>query len=241
MTPAEGRRWKRANARAVRAEEARKVRALLVALRRALRDAKAHRAATMAGLRLHLRRHRHQARAAHHALKLRLIASLRAALRADTLRAKDQRDRMRAEARLTSEPVAAARIKLEAERRYRADMRRIEAAGRASKRHERAIRKGSHHALSQSDDTVRGNIPADLVPLWERVKGRVRGSDRKSRTEAFLQYAEEHPAEVFAVVEARTDAMIADYERRESRARRALAKGRHAPVMLPAADEGIPF
>ena len=32
-------------------------------------------------------------------------------------------------------------------------------------------------------------------PVWSRVKGGIKGSNRRSRTEGFLQYAEEHPDE----------------------------------------------
>jgi hypothetical protein len=46
---------------------------------------------------------------------------------------------------------------------------------------------------AESDDEVRSNLPADLVALFERVKGGIKASPRMSRTEVFLQYAEEHP------------------------------------------------
>ena len=59
---------------------------------------------------------------------------------------------------------------------------------------------------------MRGNIPPDLVGLWERVKRSIKDSSRMSRTEAFLHYAEEHPDEVLAVIEDKTEATIRELE-----------------------------
>ena len=57
---------------------------------------------------------------------------------------------------------------------------------------------------------MRGNIPEELVPLWEKVKGRMKDGPRKSRTEAFLQYAQEHPHEILASAEHETDVRLAE-------------------------------
>lgn len=55
--------------------------------------------------------------------------------------------------------------------------------------------------VQESDDAVKQEIPAELRGLWERVKGGIRGSARRSRAEAFLEYVEQHPDEVFAATE----------------------------------------
>jgi SAM-dependent methyltransferase len=47
----------------------------------------------------------------------------------------------------------------------------------------------------ESDEEVRQNIPKTLFELFGRVRHAIRGSARQTRTEAFLQYVEEHPDE----------------------------------------------
>jgi predicted nucleic acid-binding Zn-ribbon protein len=68
---------------------------------------------------------------------------------------------------------------------------------------------------SESDDEVRANIPPELVRLFDRVRRSIKGTPRKSRTEAFLEYAEEHPSEVYEAIDDQTDALIAELQRRE--------------------------
>jgi len=74
----------------------------------------------------------------------------------------------------------------------------------------------------ESDDEVRANISSELLPLFERVKRLIKASPRMSRTEAFLQYAEEHPDEVLVAIDDKTDAVIRELERQERQARRGL-------------------
>ena len=65
---------------------------------------------------------------------------------------------------------------------------------------------------SESDDEVRANLPPELVGLFDRVRRSIKGSARKSRTEAFLEYVEEHPGEAFDGIDDATDRMIAEHE-----------------------------
>lgn len=223
MTPAEGRRFKRDNARVLRAQQRVAARVELEGLREQLRQARARRRDVLRALPGRLRVHKLRARAERKELQARLIERMRRELEAQRVTARARRAADLETAKLAAEAVERARLKVEAERRYQAEMRRLEAANRDRKRQEKQIRKGRHEALSQSDDTVRGNIPPELAPMWERVKGRIKGSDRRSRTEAFLQYAEEHPGEVFATIESDTDAMIAEHERTLARRGRRAA------------------
>jgi len=63
-----------------------------------------------------------------------------------------------------------------------------------------------------------------------------------SRTEAFLRYAEEHPAEVLNVIDDKTDALIRDLERKEREAARALRRGpSRAPRYTPEELAAVPF
>lgn len=98
------------------------------------------------------------------------------------------------------------------ERKYQRELRKSEAANRASAR---ASRASSATRRAESDDEVRGNIPPELVPLFDRVKRSIKASPRRSRTEAFLEYVEAHPGEEYAAIDDATDALIADLERQQ--------------------------
>lgn len=242
MSIAENRAFKKRAARDLARKHRAEVRAMVVQLREQLRQARTRRREVLRSLPGKLRAHRLIARERHARLKHDLIAHMRAALAERRAAAKRTREHDLGEARAARDKVIAARMKLEAEEKYRADMRRIEADNRNARRAEKQIRRGRHHALSQSDDTVRGNIPSDLVPLWERVKGRIKGGDRKSRTEAFLQYAEEHPGEVYAVIESRTDELIAEMERQHGDMKRLARRPlRHHSREATAKALGVPF
>jgi hypothetical protein len=52
---------------------------------------------------------------------------------------------------------------------------------------------------AESDDAVRRNLPPELVPVFDRVRRSIKAGSRRTRTEAFLEWAEEHPAEVLAI------------------------------------------
>jgi hypothetical protein len=80
-----------------------------------------------------------------------------------------------------------AREKLEQE------LSRIE--GRVRRTDKPARGRGREHR-EESDDEVRGNLSDELVPVFNRIKRSVRGNPRLSRTESFLQWAEENPEEV---------------------------------------------
>lgn len=58
---------------------------------------------------------------------------------------------------------------------------------------------------TESDDEVRQNISPDLVSLFNRVRGQIKGSKLQTRTEAFLQYVADHPGEEIQAVERRAD------------------------------------
>ena len=97
--------------------------------------------------------------------------------------------------------LARARAELNAERAHEAEVRRIA----------REVRdKIAVHAKgAQTDDDVRALVPAELIPFFEHVKQSVRGSEKASRAEAFLELAAERPDEVFAIVEPHMEEAIA--------------------------------
>ena len=113
--------------------------------------------------------------------------------------------------------VKAARAEREAEAKEQRTLRRLERHHKERARERPGVSKAERRA--ESDEEVRGNIPPSLVPLFDRVKRQIHGTARMSRTEAFLQYAHEHPDEEIAAIESDVDRMIAAHERGERTAR----------------------
>jgi hypothetical protein len=105
---------------------------------------------------------------------------------------------------------------------------------------ERQRRTTARERREESDDEVRSNIPADMLPLFERVKRSIRGSERQSRTEAFLRYAEEHPEDLLDAITDVSEREVARLVAEEKR----LAKAVRSPKRYkPTAEElaAIPF
>ncbi len=172
------------------------------------------------------------------ALRERALAELREAVRLERLTARETCS-LRRNGATSKDGVARARAELAAERAYRADLRRIERNNKARTRAHPHVTYVERR--TESDDEVRGNLPPDLVPLFERVKRGIKGSTRMSRTEAFLKYAEEHPDEVLELAEDKTDAIIRELERKEREAARALAKGPKRRKYTPEELAAVPF
>lgn len=68
-----------------------------------------------------------------------------------------------------------------------------------------AVRSTKRERSQEDDDAVRSNLPPELVPVFDAVRKRIKGSARRSRTEAFLEWAEENPDEILAVQQADAD------------------------------------
>ena len=144
------------------------------------------------------------------------LAQVRAELRAERARARQLCDLDLEKARALQSKAHQAKAELVAERAYQAAMRRIEAANRQK---QKAVRRPLAKARDrESDDEVRGNIPPELVPLFDRVRRQIRATDRMTRTEAFLQYAHDHESEgeQWAALEGRVDDTIRELERRQA-------------------------
>lgn len=137
-----------------------------------------------------------------------------------------------------AETIAQRRARLEAERREERQLR--DADRRGIKRS--GVRSTAAERRQESDDEVRQNIPDELRGVFERVRTHIHGNARRSRTEAFLQWAEENPGEVYAMQGAQADrelqALIAEQQRAERLQRKARRAPRGAVVL---ADEFVPF
>jgi hypothetical protein len=108
--------------------------------------------------------------------------------------------------------------KAEKAARERLDRELQAVEGRLRKRRETS--KRSHR--EESDDEVRSNLEAELVPVWNRIRRSVKGTPWISRTEAFLQWVEENPEEVvhFQQIEAEaaTERLIKQLQEQERQA-----------------------
>jgi len=67
----------------------------------------------------------------------------------------------------------------------------------------------------EDDDAVRNNLPSELIPVFEKHRRAIRGSARRSRTEAFLEWAEENPDEVLQVQQAEADKALHELLKQE--------------------------
>jgi len=79
------------------------------------------------------------------------------------------------------------------------------------------VRTATRERESESDDEVRRDIPLELVGVFNKVRRNIKGSDRRSRTEAFLEWAEENPGEIYALQEQEAareiKRLVNDYQR----------------------------
>lgn len=241
LTPAQGKAQRRELMKSIANAERERQRAELADLRRQVREARAERARALVEARHACRDGRQQTRERIKAERARLIAEMRQRFKEERAQARSVCDQGLASARELAGAHERARAKLKAEKVFRADMRRIESQNRDRKR-ELARPRPRGEKASESDDQVRGNIPPELHALFSRVGRSIKGTDRMTRTEAFLHYAEEHPHEVLASIEHESEANLAALEQKERNAYRALHKAlpRHTLTAAELAQEA-PF
>lgn len=88
----------------------------------------------------------------------------------------------------------------------------------------RALRSTTGERRQESDDEVRTNLQPDMVPVFDKVRRHIKGTPRKSRTEAFLQWAEENPGEVYDLLQHDADRYLAQLLAEEARTQRELRR-----------------
>ena len=216
----------------------RKAREKLAELRRELRAARVQRKKAMKAAAERCRTERLAARERARALRIRGLAELREATRLEREAARAACVVQKRDAK-SKEPIERRRAELDAERKYQLEMRRIDRGHkqrRSEHRHATYIER-----RSESDDLVRQNIPRDLIPLFERVKRGIKGSPRKSRTEEFLEWAEEHPSEVIEMLDSKTDALVKQLEEREREAKSGARRAEPRYVANPEYVSEVPF
>lgn len=144
-----------------------------------------------------------------------------------------------------------ARVRIESEskrdwlKREARERRRDQAATARIERHERRESKKHSRAERQgeSDDEVRQNIDPEFVPVFNVVRAKIRQRPGMSRTEAFLHWLEEHPAELWALREELAEKRLRALLREQQEAERALRKvgGRVSAKARRAKLEEAPF
>jgi hypothetical protein len=198
MNATEGRRWKAQLVKSIDADLAKKHRATVKALRDQealergkLREALHH---GMSACRAEWM----VEKARIEGWRARAIARVRAAAKQAKERARHRCTDLKLEIQTTVGGTLAAVVarRLEEQR----DFARLERAGRAAKARQRS-RATRREQKAESEDQVIANIEPHLIPLWNKVKHQIRGSDRWSRTEEFLHFVEEHPHEVHDAIE----------------------------------------
>jgi hypothetical protein len=116
------------------------------------------------------------------------------------------------------------RVELDEEKKYEGQIR---AADRP-----RRLRSTRRERGQESDDEVRSNIPADMVRVFDAVRKHIKGNTRKSRSEAFMEWAEENPGEVYELQQRDADRYLAQLLAEQERAQRELRRS---------SVSGVPF
>jgi len=133
--------------------------------------------------------------------------------------------------------IEAARLALAEERKTQ---RIIREAERKITRRARTATSASERR-AESDDEVRRNIPDELVPIFDRVRKTIAGGPRRTRTEAFLEWAEENTGVVTdmraELAEAAFARELAKHHREERERHQATRRARPTRAELAA----VPF
>lgn len=83
------------------------------------------------------------------------------------------------------------------------------------------MRNARREREAESDDEVRRNLSPDLASVFSKVRKHIKGSERRTRTEAFLEWAEENPDEIYAMQEQRAareiERLVKEYQRETRR------------------------
>lgn len=199
----------------------------LVSLRADLASARSEHRGAVALARATCRSNRYALRGHLKAERARMLAELRANLALQKAAAKSDCAARRAAAReMAIGAVARKRVDVAEYRAYLSKLRRLKRNYAADKR------VTARERASESDDDVRQNIEPHLHGLFERVKRSIKGSPRKTRSEAFLEYVEAHPHEYLDAIDDKTRALVRELEQREKRLAKTSRKRRFTAAEL---------
>jgi hypothetical protein len=199
-------------------------RAKLATLREHIQHAKRWRAARMPQIRAICRAGKKAARELAKVARARLRAELKIASANAALQIRNQariacearKDKVRAKA---ADSVARALAVFGEERAYQQQLHRLEKPVKLGPKRRVTTRA---EYVRESDDEVRGNIPAELVPVFDKMRHKFKDEPRRTRTEAFMEWAHDHPADVRVIVDAEIEASIAELIAAEQEQRAAM-------------------
>lgn len=221
-----------ARAAAIKAEQARIAHADLAAVRARIAEIKHRRAETLARVRAHCKaervRVREATKAKRRAERERIEAEIRAMRQAERNKCAARAYRVKHDA---GELLEYERAELARERRQQRLNRRVELHRARELRKVTALER-----RRESDDEVRANIDPELLPIWERVKSKIRAPAGASRTEAFLHWLHENADEVWRIRGEHAEAELGALLKRERLAQREAAKHRRRPAKLARAE-----
>lgn len=130
--------------------------------------------------------------------------------------------------------IARRAAELAAEAKLQAQIRRADS---------RALRQRTTYKerAQESDDAVRSNLPRELRAVFDKVRRGIKGSRHRTRTEEFLEWAQEHPEDVLQYQGDDSDRevarLIAEREQYEKQLRKTAPRAR----ARRAAGGDVPF
>jgi hypothetical protein len=209
----------------------------LAAIKRKLKDVRRARPERLRSIRVYCRTGRENVRAAIARLREEVRDELRQRVQAmrEAQRGDCSRTREATRAELDARIVSAAR-ELDQQRGHMKTE-----YGRKSRGTRVPAGQARRERQQESDDEVRRNLPPELVAVFERVRGTIRPSTRRTRTEAFLEWAEENPDAVHSIVFEDVDRAVAQLIREQQEIERRQQRGYDAESSLAALEGGAPF
>lgn len=105
-------------------------------------------------------------------------------------------------------------------------------------------RSTARERAQEDDDAVRSNLPPELRPVFDKVRRHIKGGPKKSRTEAFLDWAEENPEEILIVQQEAADKelkQLLKQQREHGRTVRDARRYKLPPEELAKLLEAVPF
>jgi hypothetical protein len=112
-------------------------------------------------------------------------------------------------------------------------------ANPAPLKHKQHKRRGD--SLQESNSEVEHNIPQDLLPVWRAVRGKIKATPRRSRTEAFLEWVHDHGSAVRRILDQQIERDVAELVKHERALRKRVGSPRTYRRMTETQLADVPF
>jgi myosin heavy subunit len=132
-------------------------------------------------------------------------------------------------------------------RRHKRQMASIDRINRGRDKERSKLKATSAERRAEADDEVLSNLPDALIPLWNKVRRSIKGSDRRSRTEEFIEYAAENEDSVIQAQQEIADRELKQMEREYWQQQQGRGEAIARPLRRTRArasvamDEAVPF